>query len=54
MTLGGLPDHQGGQQLSIECSWASVDALGAKLALLLPFVTSLENGDNYLDKSLLF
>ena len=45
MTLEWSPDYWGGQELSVEYSWASLAALGAKLALLLHFVQSCENGD---------
>ena len=54
MTLGWLPDCWGGQELSVEYSQSSVAALGAKLALLLHFVKSCENGDKCLGNSLLF
>ena len=54
MTLGWLPDCWGGQELSVEYSQSSVAALGAKLALLLHFVKSCENGYKCLGNSLLF
>ena len=48
MTLEWPPDYWGGQELSVEYSRASVAGLGAKLALLLRFVNTCENGDKYL------